>query len=196
MTELDRQIASDTALIALALIAVSFVLIGVVWKAFESRFRALEYEDRKELGKTLLVLLIPVVFLFAVSTFVGTKWPELLQPSGIVAMVLLLVALIIYTTASKIMEFFRKRRGELAIPRVDGNLLACTITLAILSLSILCSALALFGVIPIALAIKLPNTSSDDFYLSRWLLLDSTGFFLSGLLGIVSSIIPRKKHDD
>ena len=196
MTDVSRQIASDASVIAIALMAASFVLIAVVWKSFQVRFYQLEFEQRKELVKSLIIILAPILFFYAVATSVGSKWPELLQPSGILAMLLVVIALLIYLVVSKIMHFLQKRQPKPAKPKVDGNLFVCSFTLAMLGLSVLCNALALFGVISIALSIDLPNVSSYDFNLSRWLLLDGTGFFVSGILGTAYSVMSRRKPDD
>lgn len=196
MTDVSRQIASDASVIAIALIAASFVLIAVVWKIFDIRLHELGFEQRKELGRSLIVLLAPVLFLYAVATFVGSKWPDLLEPSGIAAMLLLILGFLIYFVVSKIMHLRRRHQQKPMQLKLDDNLVSCSWTLAILGLSVMCSALSLFGVISIALSVKLPNVSSYDFYLSRWLLLDGVAFFVSGILGTVYSVITGIKSDD
>ncbi|MBI4297231.1 MAG: hypothetical protein HY676_01730 [Chloroflexi bacterium] len=189
-----RQIASDASVISIALLAASFVLISVVWKGFKRPFYALAYEQRKVLGNFLLITLGPVVFLYTVATIVGTGWPDLLQPSGILAMFLLLIVMVISLVISAIIRLLRRQKRP-TTPRIDGSLATSAFTLAVLGLSVMCNSLALFGVISVALSVDLPNYTKYDFDLSRWLLLDGVALFTSGIFGTAYSIIPKRKPD-
>jgi hypothetical protein len=153
-------------------------------------------ERRRELGNALLWLLIPGMFLFAVMTYVGSYWPELLQPSVMLAMLFLLALMIIYSIIAGIRRLITRKKKTNPKPKIYGDLLALSLTLAIVTIGILCDALALFGVIDIALSIQLPNKSITDFNFAKWLLLDGTSFFLIGILGTAFSVIPKKKKDE
>jgi hypothetical protein len=85
----ERQIASDISVIALALLAVTFVLLSLTWKGFAKRWAKMPVEQRRPLARAGFWMVLPVATPSLMASLVGSYWPELFQATAFLVFMLL-----------------------------------------------------------------------------------------------------------
>jgi hypothetical protein len=181
-----RSIASDVALISIALIAANFVLMALAWKGFEPRVLPLSHPQRKELFKGVLISLIPLSPL-AAATVAGIYWPTHVQASAFLVMLLLAVMSGIYLIILGVRSLIRhllKRNDGSPSTKIDGQAWLYSQTLMFLVLSTTCIAGALMLTITSALAIEVHPNQEEHFNWARWLLWDGVLLFVFGMFAL------------
>ena len=199
MTDITYNMASNITLISLAMLAVVFILIALVWKGFEERFIALSYDERKSLGKNVLIQLIPMLSLIVVTTWAGTYSPSFVNAYAFLTMLALAAMAILYLVIigiKRLIELiFRKKKSVRVVNKIDERAILYFLSLIFLSLTVFCCLFAILGSIPTAMDINIGAYQTQDYNLSRWLLSDAVMLFVSGTFGTgYSYLVDRSKH--
>ena len=125
MTETIRNIATDINVISLALLAVVFILIALVWKGFEKMFTSLSMDERKSLSKNVLIFLLPILALIIVTTWVGAYSPSLVQGVALLTMLGFASIAILYLIIIGIKKFIyfisRKKKTLQVTTKIDES---------------------------------------------------------------------------
>jgi len=198
MTDVTSNVASNITLISLALLAVVFILIALAWKGFENRFISLSSDEKKLLGKTVLIPLVPILVLMVVTTWVGTYSPSLVPASAFLTMLGLAAISILYSIIIGIKKFinfiFRKRKSSKTANKIDETTVLYFMSLIFLGLAVFLCLFAILGSMSTAMNLNMGGYQSEDFNSSKWLLSDSIMLFICGTLGTgCSYLIDRSK---
>ena len=199
MTEnITRDIAVLVSVISIALLGVTFVLISLAWKGFESRFTSLPRSERRELVKRCFISITPILILVIVVTVVGVNSPDLVQLSAFLVMLGLGAIAILYLLVSGIQRFvyfISRRNKESSSVKLDESTTLYFISLLFLAISVFCTVWALIGIIPSALEINISPYQAQDFNWARWFLIDGILFFVAGIFGTgISYLSDRSRY--
>jgi hypothetical protein len=193
-----RQIASDITLIAIALLAVTFVLLSLTWKGFLQRWLKMPSEQRKPLVKTSFILMIPIILPLGVTTAIGTYWPTIVRASYILVMILLAIIATLYILFVGFRKMFRyllRKQKGLSPIKIDSIAIVYSCSLMLLAMSVFCNAFALIGTINTAMDIHISQYEPQDFNLARWLLTDAVLFFVTGMFASAYAYLDDKSSE-
>jgi uncharacterized membrane protein len=192
------DIATNITIISLALLAVVFILIALAWKGFENRFIRLSSDDKKLLGSTVLIPLVPILLLMVVTTWVGTYSPSLVPASAFLTMLGLAAISVLYSAIIGIKKLiniiFRKKKTSKNVSKIDELTVLYFMSLIFLGLTVFLCLFAILASMSTAMDLNMGGYQSQDFNSAKWLLSDAVMLFVSGTLGTgYSYLIDRSK---
>ncbi|MFC2045598.1 hypothetical protein ACFLUH_02860 [Chloroflexota bacterium] len=173
--DITRELAALVAIVSIALIGATVVLLPLAWKRFEKKFLKLPSYKRKGIMKNSLIVIIPIFTLVGIQTIIGVYWPSNFQE---IVVSLMLLFMVIYIPVVLVL----KRKGKIQKQsKLDNLPFIYFLILVFLASSIMFSVFALLGVTPTMLAIEIGPYNPENFNSGRWMLQDSIFLFVSGI---------------
>jgi len=179
--DVTRELAALVAIVSIALIGTTVVLLPPAWRGFEQRFSKLPSIERKTVIRNTVIIFCPILILVGTWTVIGVYWPDLVQAAVFLVILLLAAIAIFYMIVSLIL----RRIGKAQKPHKPDELaLLYFAALTFLALGIMCSLFALVGVTPTMLMIEIGPYGPKNFNWGRWMVQDGVFFLICGILAL------------
>ena len=190
--EIAREIASNIMVIGIALLGVTFVVLSISWNGFKEVYYSLPLKIKKQLIELTVIANAIIVIPTVTVTVVGVRDPSLVEASGVLTFMALIVIFFVYTIATLIMRWLQNKPLRDDFSKLDTGAFAHTQALLNFVFCIFCSAGAIWSATDSALDISVGQYTQDNFEFARWMLRDSVLFFMVGLLMLSVSLLLRK----
>jgi len=186
---ITQQLAALTAVVAVAIIGVAFLIISPTWKGFGNTYAFLSTSEKRLIIRNTLLYFGPFLILFFVTDFFGVYAPALAPTAARSIFLLFLAILIIYLLISQIIRWIRKTQPS---PGMEILPFLYTFTLFCVALCILFCSVALFGVSNTMLNIEIGPFNQDNYNWARWFLVDGITFFILGIISFAYTLVCQK----
>ena len=192
--ETTRELAALMAIVSIALVGTTFVIIPTVWKRLNERLKDLSHSQKRITKITALFVFTPIVLLIGAATIAGIYCPDFVQEAVLLVLASLTAVSLVYLLVQGIKKIAAKVKGkkETKPPRADTECLFYTMTLFYLGGTVSFSLFALLLVSPLMLDIELGPYNPENFEGAKWFLSDAIFFFVVGIITFGIAYITSK----
>jgi|GEM_PF-4470509 len=175
---ISQQLAALIAVVAIAIIGVAILLIPSTWKSLETACSTLDKSEKYNIFKKLSLWFGLFILLIFITDFVGAYLPSLMRPFGMLFISLLVIATIIYSIVSLIIN---KRKKDLPSPPFKPLPFLYGANLALIAFCIIFTSAALYGVAYPMLNIEIGPFNQNNLNWAKWFLVNGISFFILGI---------------